>query len=130
MQVIKFGFVGGINTAIDFAVFSLLAWTGLPYVLAQCCSFLCGNVNSYFMNRKWTFSQKGSGNRSEKLKFLSVSLTSLLLTTGVLIGLHQYLQAPLLISKLLSAGGGMAVNYLGSRLWVFVKQADTVKATQ
>ncbi|OXM87517.1 hypothetical protein CF651_04805 [Paenibacillus rigui] len=123
----KFGFVGGVNTTIDFGVFTLLTLAGVPYLAAQCVSFLCGNLNSYLMNRKWTFQQKGNGIGREGLKFVSVSLLSLLLTTSLLVWLHQSLQYPLLLSKLLSATAGMMVNYLGSRLWVFVKPQETVE---
>lgn len=129
VQLIKFGLVGGVNTAIDFGMFTLLSWTGIPYLIAQCLSFLCGNLNSYFMNRKWTFQRTRGGSRGEGLKFMSISLLSLLLTSSLLVLIHQYLQLPLLLSKLLSAAVGMIVNFGGSRLWVFVKPPENIKTS-
>nr|WP_052759573.1 GtrA family protein [Paenibacillus sp. DMB20] len=56
---IVFGLVGVLNTGIDVAVFSLLTWWQLPWLAAQIAGYGCGVLNSFLMNRKWTFKQRG-----------------------------------------------------------------------
>jgi putative flippase GtrA len=128
IQFIKFCMVGGVNAGIDFTVFTLLTLAGMPYVAAQCVSYLCGGLNSYIMNRKWTFQSKGTFNRIESMKFITINALSLLITSALLIVLHQYLHWPVTLSKLVSMGAGLMLNYLGNRLWVF-ESAHAIKPT-
>lgn len=58
IPLIKFALVGVVNTLIDFAVYALLTTIGVNYILAQWISYSAGILNSYVMNRKWTFEKK------------------------------------------------------------------------
>lgn len=58
LPLIKFALVGVVNTLIDFAVYALLTTIGVNYILAQWISYSAGILNSYVMNRKWTFKKK------------------------------------------------------------------------
>ncbi|NOU73089.1 GtrA family protein [Paenibacillus sp. LMG 31458] len=118
MQWMKYGLVGAVNTSIDFAVFTLLTLWGWPHLLAQGISFTSGVLNSYFMNRSWTFQASGD-NKHQFLKFISLSAVLMLMTSGLLISFAEHLGWPLWISKLAATGSGVVFNYIGSRKWVF-----------
>ncbi|NOU98151.1 GtrA family protein [Paenibacillus sp. LMG 31456] len=117
--LLKSGLVGGVNASIDFALFTLLTYAGIPYLASQYMSSICSGINSFHLNRRWTFQSTGHTNRGEILKFLVINLLSLLLTSGLLVIFHQYMGWPVTISKCFSMGIGWILNFCGNRLWVF-----------
>lgn len=48
VQLVKYNIVGVINTLVDFLVYQLLTYLGMKYAIAQCISYSCGILNSYF----------------------------------------------------------------------------------
>ena len=54
--MVRFGFVGVANTMVTLGVFALLAATGAPGPAASAVAFCAGSVNSFLLNRRWTFS--------------------------------------------------------------------------
>ena len=64
VQLVKYNIVGVINTLVDFLVYQLLTYLGMKYAIAQCISYSCGILNSYFFNSRWTF--KRDSGRSKK----------------------------------------------------------------
>lgn len=121
LPLIKFALVGVVNTSIDLAVYALLTWCGLNYIIAQCISYSAGVLNSYMMNRKWTFERKGKGSNREFFAFIGVNLISLVLTSLLLTLFYQWLGISLLISKLLVTAVSIGTNYIGTKQFVFTK---------
>jgi putative flippase GtrA len=120
IQMLKFGLVGGVNTGIDLCVFTLLTLWGCSYLPAQGVSFTSGVLNSYVMNRSWTFRDRTGAKRfSSFIKFFALNFLILLMTSGIIALLHQGAGWPVLESKLFASGVGVVVNYTGNRLWVF-----------
>ena len=97
-------------------------------------------TNSYFLNRYFTFEQKGSAKIDEMWKFIIVNLVSmgvtilllnvfydLLHVENIANALLTSLSIPFVIEgdlavmfcKLLAIPFSLAVNFLGNRLWVF-----------
>ena len=76
-QAVRFGLVGVSNTLIDFALYWILSRYVLvdQYVAAKMISYFGAIVNSYLMNKYWTF---GSSERSlaEAARFLLIIITS------------------------------------------------------
>jgi putative flippase GtrA len=118
-QFIKFNFVGLLNTALDFAVFTLLTWLGVYYILAQCFSYGVGMVNSYTLNKYWTFAQKGRLETKQAIRFIVLNLGSLLLSLGLLAIFRDQWMMKVLVAKLLTTVITTLVNYAGNKLWVF-----------
>ena len=55
-QFLKFGLVGVLNTGVQYVVFvGLFRLLGVPMLLASGIGYCAGIVNSYFLNRIWTF---------------------------------------------------------------------------
>ncbi|MCI2261677.1 GtrA family protein [Xanthomonas indica] len=57
-QMAKFGFVGGIQLAIDWMLFVALTWGGAPLIAANLVGRVGGAVFGFWLNGKYTF---GSG---------------------------------------------------------------------
>ena len=76
-QALRFGLVGVSNTLIDFALYWFLSRYVLvdQYVVAKMISYFGALINSYLMNKYWTF---GSSERSlaEAVRFLLIIFAS------------------------------------------------------
>ena len=60
-QAVRFVVVGLVNTVVDLGAFYLLARVpGMPEVGAKFISYNLGTVNSFVMNKYWTFGARGS----------------------------------------------------------------------
>jgi putative flippase GtrA len=126
--LLKFGMIGILNTGVDFAVFTVLTLWDVPLLIAQCISYACGVSNSFIMNRTWTFQRRGQFT-GQLIKFSSLSLLTLLITYGLLVGFNRYFGWPILISKFSASGMSLIVNFVGSRLWVF-KESNQGKRSE
>ncbi|MBS4161417.1 GtrA family protein [Bacillus sonorensis] len=114
----RFGTVGAGNTLIDFGVFFLLTAVNVPYLLAQVCSYTAGMANSYIWNRTWTFRVKKKVRGQEIFRFLLINLAASGITFLILYGLQKG-GLSLFSSKIIATLGGMVMNFIGNRLWVF-----------
>jgi putative flippase GtrA len=121
IQFLRFCMVGLGNTTIDFTVFFLLNRVGVLYLLAQVLSYSAGVVNSFVLNRKWTFRMARKTNFAEVAKFIIVNGLSLLLSSSMLYILHDANHMNLWLAKIAATAVGIAVNYIGSYVWVFAE---------
>ncbi|KQU23673.1 MULTISPECIES: GtrA family protein [Priestia] len=119
IHYLKFCIVGGLNTAIDFFVFSFLSYLGVYYIIAQCVSYGCGVLNSYLLNRAWTFQQQGNRGKYEFLKFTALNVFTLIVTSFLLTLFHYKFNIPLPYSKVLVTIVSVGLNYIGTRFLVF-----------
>lgn len=121
----KFAAVGGMNTFIDFIVYTLLAVFSVNYLVAQCISYTCGLLNSYFMNRTWTFKRKGKANWQEFFRFVFVNGITLFITMFFLHLFHEQYSWSLITSKVAVTIIGVFINYIGTNLFVFKKETSS-----
>lgn len=151
LQILKFGLVGVCNTALDYGLFYVfLSLLHFDKNVAQILATALAMVNSYLVNRYWTFNKTGTVQGREIWKFIGVNLLSLLTTLACLnlfhdvmalyipanrvlsaLGLNYQLsdKAAVMFCKLLAMPFSLAVNFLGNRLWVFrsTDEEKTVK---
>ena len=106
------------NTAVDVAIFFLLTWIGIPYIVAQVISYSCGAANSYLLNKLWTFRSSGLS-YAEIVRFTTVNLISLGISVVVLSLLHGTAGMDLAAAKGGATVCALAANFLGNKLWVF-----------
>ncbi len=123
LHVIKFGLIGIMNTAIDFGIFTLLTMVfAIGSVISHVISYSCGVINSYFFNRTWTFQRKDKSSAAEFIKFVVVNLISLGVSSLVMYLLAEIAGLHIYISKLAAVFCSLAVNFAGSKLFVFREQ--------
>ncbi len=121
-QFIKFNLVGIVNTAVDFCLFAVLHWLGVHTAAAQTLSYSGGLLNSFIMNKRWTFAQRKSASAREITAFVLVNLVSLGCSIVLIDWLHQALLLPVLLSKLIATAFTVIVNFVGYRRWVFPRK--------
>ena len=134
-QFSKFVLIGGINTAIDFAVLNIeMSLTGITsgpglFVL-NTISFLVAVINSYFMNKHFTF-QDATHNKEEKklVQFITISVIGSGINSAIVTGIVA-MTAPMFglspamwtnVAKLLATGVSLVWNFVGYKLFVFKK---------
>lgn len=121
-SVFRFSFVGGLNTAVDFLVFTILKeFFVINYLWCQIAAYSAGVINSFICNKVWTFESKTSEIPTciQFLKFLLVNLVSMGISVVGLKLLSQNGNINVYISKVVVTIMTQAVNYCGYRFWVF-----------
>jgi len=131
-QLFRFGVAGIINALIDFGLFNLLVYIsgihgGWYLVLINIFSVGIAAVNSYMLNRHWTFHTANKYHNEPIAKFIVATSLGALINTLVVsvvsllvpvVPLYPYLL--LNIGKLLGVFFSSAWNFLVYRHWVFV----------
>lgn len=131
LEMVRFAIVGIINTAIDLFILNCLLLllpthsTGL-LVLYNSVAYTIGALNSFLLNKYWTFHDNQREIKAELLRFAVVNLFGLV-CNDVLLWLaagiaHPFMMSALVwanFSKVFAIGGTAAISFLGMRLWVF-----------
>jgi putative flippase GtrA len=128
-QLLRFGVVGGINTALDFGLLFVFKAFGLPIGFANILSTGIAFVFSFFANKKYTFKTSGTNVVREMILFVIVTLFGLwVLQTAViqltlpwLTGFIKQQELALLVAKLLATVVSLTWNYLLYSRIVFKK---------
>lgn len=134
-QLVRFVVVGVINTGIDFLILNLeMFLTGItsgPGMLVQnTISFGFATINSYYLNKRWTFGDKENKKEGVKFaQFLTVSLIGVIINGGIvyiittfvspILGINDQLWAN--VAKLAATAISLIWNFLGYKFIVFKK---------
>jgi putative flippase GtrA len=117
---VKFALVGILNTAVDIGVFSWLVYVaGFVPALANVVGYTAGTLNSFVLNRNWTFAateRRGTATR-QLARFIAVNVAALSISTLALWAFSQML--PVLAAKAVATVASFLVNFWGARRLVF-----------
>ena len=121
----KFTLVGGMNIFIDTTIYNgLIVVNGLMLgneVLAfKGIAFIVAVINSYFWNKKWTFSETNRGSVGQFSKFLVVSIIGLAISLGSIQIIITTISSIDNIHPLTSANIGQATAVVLSAAWNFI----------
>ena len=119
-EALRFIIVGVMNTLIDFAIFfALVLGFDLHVALANVIAFSVAVINSFFMNKYWSFRNRNSTLRSgQQLPlFVAVNLGGMALSTATVWSLAGVI--PLVLAKVLATVVSFAWNFVGSRQLVY-----------
>jgi putative flippase GtrA len=125
----RFVVVGGLNTAIDFAVLNGLIYlfgigrSDPKYVVFKGLSFIVALANSFFLNKLWVFKTRrseGKDMRREVMAFVGVSVAGLLANTLIAFVVYAAGHALLPgVSNAVMANIGALVGTVVVVLWNF-----------
>jgi putative flippase GtrA len=130
-QFVRFSMVGILNTLIDVITLNILLWRFPTHnanllLLYNSLAYTLGALNSFSLNKYWTFKQKRSTTGGEIARFAIINVTGILcndITIWVVARiLHPLISNNILwanVSKLSAIAVTFLVSYLGMRLWVF-----------
>lgn len=120
IKLIKFCIVGAINTAITlffFYIFNKILLVN--YVISTVVSYSIGMLNSYILNKQWTFYDKDKKILIQLIKFIAVNGISLIVNLIIMHLLVSKLYIDAFISQIFATSFSTISNYLGSKLIVF-----------
>jgi putative flippase GtrA len=120
IRIIKFCIVGGINTTITLSAFYLLnKIIGVNYAASTVISYSLGIINSYILNKHWTFQDLDKKVFFQLLRFITINLVSLGINLLIMYILVDKLYLDSMLSQILATGFSTVSNFLGSRILVF-----------
>jgi putative flippase GtrA len=118
VQWLRFAAVGVVNTLLSLGVYAVLVWLGLHYLVASSLAFAVGVVNSYALNRRWTFRSRDR-RAPEALRFVAVQAVGLGVDVGLLYLLVDRVGIQHFIAQALVFPAASAATFLLSRYWAF-----------
>lgn len=121
MQLLKFGIVGVLNTAVDFLVFTIMVYMfNIKPNISQAFSYSAGTLNSFIFNKKWTFKSSETNNtKLQALRFMVINGISLALSSVAVSYLIEDMNINKLIAKIAVTLLTQVINYFGYKLIVF-----------
>jgi putative flippase GtrA len=117
-QWLRFAVVGGANTALSWCGYAALEAAGVHYLLASAVAFTLGALNSYALNRRWTFGSRAR-RVPEALRFGVVQAVGLGLDVSLLYLLVHDARLHHLVAQALVFPAASVVTFLLSRHWAF-----------
>lgn len=118
LQLVKFGVVGILATALDYGIMVILTeWAGVYYLLSSTISFTLSLLFNYVCSMRFVFERKKGQSRGKELVIFSVlSLMGLVLNQAVLWLLVERQHIYYMVSKAAAAVLVMGWNFVSRKL--------------
>lgn len=123
MQFIKFGIVGCSNTVISLAIYYILLYFNVNYIIANVVGFVVSVLNAYFWNNKYVFKNNNNNTKSKLFKtYLAYGITFILSNTLL------YLQVEMLniseiVAPIICLFVTIPLNFILNKFWTFKENA-------
>jgi putative flippase GtrA len=119
VQFIKFGIVGISNTLLTFAVYTLLLKVfGVWYLAASAIGFGVGTINSFLLNRRWTF-RGHVGDALTPVRWTVVQCSGLVLNLGLLYLFVHDARLDKLLAQAFATAVVTISTFFANRAWTF-----------
>jgi putative flippase GtrA len=119
-QWLRFAIVGASNTVVSLLAYAALHAAGLEYLVAASLAFAVGAVNSYVLNRRWTFRSQARP-APELARFLCAQLVGLWCNLALLAELVQVAGVHQLVAQALAFPVASVITFALSRQWAFAR---------
>jgi putative flippase GtrA len=124
-SLVRFIVVGCVNFVVSFAAF-YASYHYLPGAhgrgaVANVLAYAAGMVNSFILNRLWTFEAEGNAG-VHAVKFAALNAATLAASTIVVFVLVDWAGFPALAVWLPLTIAILAAHYLGMKHWAFAEQ--------
>jgi putative flippase GtrA len=119
VQFVKFGIVGVSNTLLTFAVYTILLKVfGVWYLAASAIGFLVGTVNSFLLNRRWTF-RGHVGDSLTPVRWGVVQCCGLAVNEGLLYLFAHGARLDKLLAQAFATAVVTVATFFANRSWTF-----------
>lgn len=121
-EVLKFLVGGGSAVVIDYSVYRMLLAAGWGLSPSKAAAYACGAAAGFVINKLWTFQSRGFS-RQEIIKY--VLLYAFSACVNVAVNKTVLMGVPVQAAGYLCAtGASTAINFLGQKFFVFVKEGN------
>ncbi len=118
-QFVKYGLVGASNTIVNFLVFSVGVTIGINDLLALVLGYTVGSLNSYVLNRHWTFRARDVAHTTAGSRFALVTGCAIAANLGLLYVFVHHLGIPDIPAQAILTLPVLAVTFPVNRWWSF-----------
>jgi putative flippase GtrA len=118
---LRFSLVGFVNTLLGLSVIYMAKYAGLGDVPANFVGYAIGILASFFLNKTWTFSYRGS-TLAAACRFAVVTAVSYLANLAVVVLAIQGLRVDSYIAQAMGIPVYTMATYLGYRRFAFHKE--------
>jgi putative flippase GtrA len=91
--------------------------------VANTVGALAGMVNSFILNKRWTF-EAGGLTKLQVRRFIILNILVISGSTLIIFVFIDLLRAPYLLIWIITTGLAMIVNFLGNKYWTFAELPD------
>jgi putative flippase GtrA len=117
-QWVRFTLVGATNTAVYAVAYLALSRVGVGYVVASMLAFAVGALNSYVLNRRWTF--RSTAPRAPELaRFVCAQLLGVGAGVALLAALVEVARFHHLAAQAVAVPVASLITFAVSRQWAF-----------
>ncbi len=118
IELIKYGFWGGISTAINIIIFVVLENMGVNYILSNTIGYIIAVIFNFIFNNKFVFKDSKADNRA-LIKFISLRTISLGTENLLFFVLVSIFNVNIYISKIFISILIITFTYIISKRFVF-----------
>ena len=118
VQWLRFAVVGAFNTVLYAAAYLSLGRVGVHYVAASILAFALATLNSYVLNRRWTFRSRGAP-APELARFLCAQLLGLVSSLTLLAALVEVGRVHHVAAQAVAFPVASLLTFALSRQWAF-----------
>jgi putative flippase GtrA len=113
-----FVIVGGVNTALTYALYAGLVWVGYHYLLALTIEYAIGILAGFIANRQWTFADRDRKGPA-LLRYMATYCGVYVLNAVLLTFFVECADLHTLLAQLFALGIATLFSYMAQRWWVF-----------
>jgi putative flippase GtrA len=118
-QFLKYGVVGASNTILTFVIYSALVLLHVDYLAALVFGYFVGSLNSYILNRRWTFRAGHLAHTVAGTRFAVVQGCAIVANLALLYLFVHDLHLPRIASQAILTIPVLAVTFFINRAWSF-----------
>lgn len=119
LQFFKFGIIGAINTFLSLAIYYVLVFAGLNYILANTLAFVITVANAYYWNNKYVFNKTSKGHIKALLRVYAAYGITFSISTVFLYIMVDVCKISEMVAPLLNLFITVPLNFIMNKLWAF-----------
>lgn len=119
LQFIKFGFVGASNTLLSFAIYYVLIYFNVNYIIANTLGYIISSVWGYMLNKKWVFKDSKEETTKSAIKYYIVYGSSFLINILCMYIWVDVLNISRIIAPILTMVITVPYNFIFNKVWAF-----------
>ena len=122
---VKYGIVGASNTILTFVIYTILVQkVGVDYLAALLIGYVVGSLNSYVLNRRWTFRAGHLAHSTAGTRFAVVQVCAIAANEGLLYVFVHHLKIEKIAAQAILTIPVLAVTFFINRAWSFSQRTS------
>jgi putative flippase GtrA len=129
-QFVKYGVVGASNTILTFVVYSVLVTLGVDYLLSIVLGYTVGSLNSYVLNRHWTFRAQDIAHTKAGTRFAVVQAFAIAINVALLYVFVHHAGIARIPAQAILTVPLLAITFYINRVWSFARPDESEEPPQ